>query len=78
MSERTPTTDVSGPTAPAKKPRRMTRRQFLIVAGASGAAALVGLRVLGLPHARLRIADYLDSSGGPPDESRKSAIRRRA
>ena len=45
---------------------RITRRQFLIVAGASGAAALVGLRVLGLPYARLQIADYLESSGGPP------------
>jgi aerobic-type carbon monoxide dehydrogenase small subunit (CoxS/CutS family) len=66
MSQRTPTTGASEPTAPVKKPRRMTRRQFLIVAGASGAAALVGLRVLGLPFARLRIADYLDSSGGPP------------
>ena len=25
-----------------------------------------GVRVLGLPYARLQIADYLDSSGGPP------------
>ena len=70
MSEQTPTTAVSQPTETAKKPRRITRRQFLIVAGAGGAAALVGLRVLGLPYARLRIADFLDSSGGPPDESR--------
>ena len=66
MSERTPAPDVSKPTETTKKTRRITRRQFLIVAGASGAAALVGLRVLGLPYARLRIAEYLDSSGGPP------------
>jgi isoquinoline 1-oxidoreductase beta subunit len=66
MSEPTPATDTSEPAEMAKKKRRITRRQFLIVAGASGTAALVGLRVLGLPYARLRIADYLDSSGGPP------------
>ena len=66
MSAQTAATDVSEPTETAKKRRRITRRQFLIVAGASGAAALVGLRVLGLPYARLQIADYLDSSGGPP------------
>ena len=66
MSEPTTATDVSEPAEPDKKQRRITRRQFLIVAGASGAAALVGLRVLGLPYARLQIADYLDSSGGPP------------
>ena len=66
MSEPTAATDVSEPTEPDKKQRRITRRQFLIVAGASGAAALVGLRVLGLPYARLQIADYLESSGGPP------------
>ena len=66
MSEPTAPTDVSEPTETDKKVRRITRRQFLIVAGASGAAALVGLRVLGLPYARLQIADYLDSSGGPP------------
>ena len=66
MSELPAATDVSAPTEPHQKKRRITRRQFLIVAGASGAAALVGLRVLGLPYARLRLADYLDSSGGPP------------
>ena len=49
MSEQPAATDVSEPTEPDQKKRRITRRQFLIVAGASGAAALVGLRVLGLP-----------------------------
>jgi isoquinoline 1-oxidoreductase subunit beta len=66
MSDQTGATDMSEPTKPDKKQRRITRRQFLIVAGASGAAALVGLRVLGLPYARLQIANYLESSGGPP------------
>ena len=66
MSEPTAATDVSEPAEPDQKKRRITRRQFLIVAGASGAAALVGLRVLGLPYARLQFANYLDSSGGPP------------
>jgi isoquinoline 1-oxidoreductase beta subunit len=66
MSEQTAATDGGEPTGTARKKRRITRRQFLIVAGASGAAALVGLRVLALPYARLQIADYLDSSGGPP------------
>ena len=66
MSAQIDASDVSEPTEAANKKRRITRRQFLIVAGASGAAALVGLRVLGLPYARLQIADYLDSSGGPP------------
>ena len=56
----------ANPPRPSRSGRRITRRQFLIVAGASGAAALVGLRVLGLPYARLQIAEYLDSSGGPP------------
>ena len=65
MSEQTDATDVSKPAEPGNKKRRITRRQFLIVAGASG-AALVALRVLGLPYARLQIAEYLDSSGGPP------------
>ena len=55
----------------ARKRRRITRRQFLIVAGASGAAALVGPARLGLPYARLQIADYLDSSGGRPSASRQ-------
>ena len=66
MNEQPDATDVSEPTEPDQKKRRITRRQFLIVAGASGAAVLVGLRVLGLPYARLQIANYLESSGGPP------------
>lgn len=66
MSEPTPTTDAGESAETVNRPHRITRRQFLIVAGASGAAALVGLRVLGLPYARLQIAEYLDSAGGPP------------
>jgi isoquinoline 1-oxidoreductase beta subunit len=66
MSEPILATDVNEPAGPDKKKPRVTRRQFLIMAGAGGAAALVGLRALGLPYARLRIAEYLDSSGGPP------------
>ncbi len=49
-----------------QKKRRVTRRQFLIVAGVGGASVLVGLRVAGLPYLRLRAAEFLESSGGPP------------
>ena len=44
---------------------RVTRRGFLIGMGAGGATLALGLGA-GLPFARLKIASFLDSAGGPP------------
>lgn len=44
----------------------LTRRQFLIGAGVAGAGLLVGVRLVGVPYARLQIAEFLEASGGPP------------
>lgn len=57
---------MSEPTGADEKKRGITRRQFLIGAGVTGVAAVAALRVAGLPYARLQIAEFLDSSGGPP------------
>lgn len=62
MSEPTAATT----TPPADQPPRwrITRRGFLIGAGATGALVGAGL-LFGVPFARLKIADVLDQSGAP-------------
>ena len=57
---------MSEPTSVETKKKRITRRQFLIGAGVGGAAAVVALGAVGVPYARLQVAEFLDSSGGPP------------
>lgn len=57
---------MSEPTPVESKKKGITRRQFLIGAGVGGAAAVVALGVVGVPYARLQVAEFLDSSGGPP------------
>ncbi len=57
---------MSEPIDTDKKPRAISRRQFLVFAGVGGAAACVGLGIVGLPFARLQVAEFLDSGGGPP------------
>jgi isoquinoline 1-oxidoreductase beta subunit len=53
---------------PDQQPKkRITRRQFLIVAGAGGVGLLVGARLVGLPYLRLQAAEFLEGSGGPPN-----------
>ena len=57
---------MSEPNSVETKKKRITRRQFLIGAGVGGAAAVVALGAVGVPYARLQVAEFLDSSGGPP------------
>jgi isoquinoline 1-oxidoreductase beta subunit len=57
---------MSEPTSVETKKKGITRRQFLIGAGVGGAAAIVALGAVGVPYARLQVAEFLDSSGGPP------------
>ena len=45
--------------------RRFTRREFLIGAGLATAGLVIGAK-LGTEPARLKIAEVLESSGGPP------------
>jgi isoquinoline 1-oxidoreductase subunit beta len=57
---------MSEPTSAETKKKGITRRQFLIVAGGGAAAVAAGVALVGVPYARLQIAEFLDSSGGPP------------
>lgn len=47
------------------KRRSLSRRDFLIVLGVGAAGLYAGVR-LGTPFVRLRLVDWLESSGGPP------------
>jgi len=47
------------------KKRRLSRRDFLIAAGTAGAGLVVAIR-LGTPPVRLRLAEFLEASAGPP------------
>ncbi len=48
-----------------RKKRRLSRREFLIAAGAAGAGLVVAIR-LGIPPVRVRLAEFLEASAGPP------------
>ena len=63
MSDQTPTTQ-SANSQPKKRRWRMTRRGFLIGAGVTGAGLALGI-TLGKPYLHLRVAEMLDSGGGP-------------
>ncbi len=65
---------MSKPSAAGKPKGKITRRQFLIMAGAGGATVALGLGLVGVPYARLRIADFLESSGGPPSNIKATPI----
>jgi isoquinoline 1-oxidoreductase beta subunit len=51
-------------TVKTKRRWRISRRGFLIGAGATGAALLLGVQV-GLPYGRLRLAEFLDQASPP-------------
>lgn len=48
-----------------KVKRKLSRRDFLIVAGAAG-GLYFGVTLGVLPYAQLKLAEFLDSAGGPP------------
>lgn len=50
-----------------QKRKRLSRRDFLILLGAGAAGLFVGVR-LGAPVIRLRLAEWVESSGGPPSD----------
>jgi isoquinoline 1-oxidoreductase beta subunit len=49
------------------KRKRLSRRNFLIMLGVGAAGLYAGIR-LGTPLLRLRLAEFLDESGGPPTD----------
>ncbi len=49
----------------AEKRKRLSRRDFLIMLGVGAAGLYVGVK-LGAPPLRLRLAEWLEDSGGPP------------
>ncbi len=55
---------MSEQTNPPKR-RRLSRRNFLIMLGVGAGGLYVGVR-LGTPPLRLRLAEFLEESGGPP------------
>jgi isoquinoline 1-oxidoreductase beta subunit len=48
-----------------KVKRKLSRRDFLVVAGAAG-GLYFGVTLGVLPYAQLKLAEFLDSTGGPP------------
>ena len=48
-----------------KRKFKLSRRGFLIAVGVAGGGLLLGVKV-GVPFARLRIAEVFESAGGPP------------
>lgn len=50
-----------------KKRKRLSRRDFLIVLGLSAAGIYAGVK-LGAPPIRLRLAEFIEESGGPPSD----------
>lgn len=48
-----------------KKKRKLSRRDFLVVAGLAGGLYL-GVKLVALPFAQLKLAEFLDAAGGPP------------
>ncbi|HSF82915.1 MAG TPA: molybdopterin cofactor-binding domain-containing protein [Anaerolineales bacterium] len=51
---------------PSKR-KRLSRRDFLIMLGVGAAGLYVGVK-LGTPPLRLRLAEWLEDSGGPPSD----------
>ena len=51
-------------TEPQKR-KRLSRRGFLIILGVGAAGLYAGVK-LGVPVLRLRLAEWLEESGGPP------------
>ena len=47
-----------------KKERKISRRDFLIIVGVAGGGLLLGTKV-GLPFARLKVAELFDSGAAP-------------
>ena len=57
---------MSKPIRPQKQ-KRLSRRDFLILLGMGTAGLYIGVR-LGTPAMRLRLAEFLEESGGPPSD----------
>ncbi len=57
---------MSEPTHPPKR-KRLSRRNFLIMLGLGTAGFYAGVK-LGTPLIRLRLAEWLEESGGPPSD----------
>ena len=57
---------MSQSTTPGKR-KRLGRREFLMMLGVGAAGVFVGVK-LGTPIIRLRLAEWVESSGGPPTD----------
>ncbi len=57
---------MSDQTHPSKR-KRLSRRNFLIMLGVGAAGLYAGVK-LGTPPLRLRLAEFLEESGGPPTD----------
>lgn len=69
MNESFPSTESTQNTEPThpKKRKRLSRREFLMVLGVGAIGFYIGVK-LGTPPLRLRLAEWLEDSGGPPSD----------
>jgi len=51
----------------SEKRKLLSRRDFLIVLGVGAAGVYAGVKLV-TPPLRLRLAEFLEESGGPPSE----------
>ena len=58
---------MSQPPQPTSRRKRLGRREFLMMLGVGAAGVFVGVK-LGTPLIRLRLAEWVETSGGPPGD----------